>query len=294
MKNSVIKFSIWMGCVLLTLGVVSCGSLRKSSSGSKRKEVKTTYVKPLSPELQRKYDYFFLEALRQKQKGNYDAAFELYTHCLSINPAGAATLYEIAKFYLFLNQTEKGEAALEMANKADPTNFWYKQTLAGFYQGKGQFEKAITVLEEMSTQFTSRLEPLMALIDLYTRTQDYPSVIKTLNRLETIDGKSEQISMEKFRMYLSMNDMDRAFQEIEALAQEYPYDLRYKTILGDVYLNNGKEDEAYNTYQAILGEDSTYAPAMLSMANYYEKMGQDSLYRSQIDALLLTDGLDSG
>ena len=294
MKNSVIKFSIWMGCVLLTLGVVSCGSLRKSSSGSKRKEVKTTCVKPLSPELQRKYDYFFLEALRQKQKGNYDAAFELYTHCLSINPAGAATLYEIAKFYLFLNQTEKGEAALEMANKADPTNFWYKQTLAGFYQGKGQFEKAITVLEEMSTQFTSRLEPLMALIDLYTRTQDYPSVIKTLNRLETIDGKSEQISMEKFRMYLSMNDMDRAFQEIEALAQEYPYDLRYKSILGDVYLNNGKEDEAYNTYQAILAEDSTYAPAMLSMANYYEKMGQDSLYRNQIDALLLTDGLDSG
>lgn len=41
----------------------------------------------------------------------------------------------------------------------------------------------------------------MALIDLYTRTKDYQQVVNTLNRLEALDGKSEQISMEKFRMY---------------------------------------------------------------------------------------------
>lgn len=289
----VIKLTIGVWCVVAMGFLVSCGSSRKSTSASKRKQSEKNYVKELSPEVQRKYDYFFLEALRQKQNGNYDAAFDLYSHALTIDPTGAATLYEIAKFYLFLNQPDKGEQALEQAIAADPTNFWYNQTLAGFYQGKGQFEKAITVLEEMSTRFTSRLEPLMALIELYNRTQDYPQVIRTLNRLETIDGKSEQISMEKFRMYLSMSDMDRAFQEIEALAKEYPYDLRYKTILGDVYLNNGKESEAYSTYQEILAEEPTYAPAMLSMANYYEKMGEDSLYQNQIDTLLLSDGLES-
>lgn len=289
----VIKLTIGVWCVVAMGFLVSCGSSRKSTSASKRKQSEKNYVKELSPEVQRKYDYFFLEALRQKQNGNYDAAFDLYSHALTIDPTGAATLYEIAKFYLFLNQPDKGEQALEQAIAADPTNFWYNQTLAGFYQGKVQFEKAITVLEEMSTRFTSRLEPLMALIELYNRTQDYPQVIRTLNRLETIDGKSEQISMEKFRMYLSMSDMDRAFQEIEALAKEYPYDLRYKTILGDVYLNNGKESEAYSTYQEILAEEPTYAPAMLSMANYYEKMGEDSLYQNQIDTLLLSDGLES-
>ncbi|MGL4851334.1 MAG: tetratricopeptide repeat protein [Phocaeicola sp.] len=293
MMNRVKKLTLLVGCVVALSCLVSCGTTRKSTSSSKHKKGEVTRVESLSPEMQRKYDYFFLEALRQKQKGNYDSAFDLYSHCLTINPQGAVTLYEIAKFYLFLNQPEKGEIALEQAAAADPTNFWYNQTLAGFYQGRGQLEKAITVLEEMSTRFTSRLEPLMALIELYTRSQDYPQVIRTLNRLEAIDGKSEQISMEKFRMYLSMNDMEQAFQEIEALAQEYPYDLRYKTILGDVYLNNGKEEEAYATYQTILAEEPTYAPAMLSVANYYEKTGQDSLYQNQIDTLLLSDGLDS-
>lgn len=48
----------------------------------------------------------------------------------------------------------------------------------------------------MADQFPSRLEPLMSLIDLYNQTKSYQQVINTLNRLEELDGKSEQISME--------------------------------------------------------------------------------------------------
>ena len=81
----------------------------------------------------------------------------------------------------------------------------------------------------------------MALVDLYSRTKDYEKVIHTLDRLEQLDGKSEQISMEKFRMYLAMENKEKAFAEIENLAKEYPYEMRYLTMLGDVYLENGKE-----------------------------------------------------
>jgi cobalt-zinc-cadmium resistance protein CzcA len=50
----------------------------------------------LSYEQRRKYNYFFLEAVRLKQKGEYDAAFELYKHCLDIYPGSAPALYEIS------------------------------------------------------------------------------------------------------------------------------------------------------------------------------------------------------
>lgn len=65
-----------------------------------------------------------------------DAAFEMYSHCLDIYPQGAATLFEISRFHMFLNQPEKGEEALKKAVDADPKSFWYKQTLAAYYQGK--------------------------------------------------------------------------------------------------------------------------------------------------------------
>lgn len=279
-------------CLCLTNILFSCGSSRKSSISSK-KALSQLREDPLTFEQRRKFDYFFLEAVRLKEKGDMDAAFEMYSHCLDIHPESAVTLYELAKCYMYLGQAQKGEELLRQAMLAEPSNYWYKETLAGYYQNKGENLKAIEVIEEMVTQSPSRLEPLMALVDMYNRTQDYEKVIHTLNRLEKLDGKSEQISMEKFRMYLAMDSTEQAFTEMESLAKEYPYDMRYLTMLGDVYLENGREDEAYATYRQVLSNEPGYAPAMLSMATYYEKMGMDSLYRVQLDSLLLNRKVES-
>lgn len=267
---------------------VACGTTKKQA---KQSDAGVAYT--LSFEQHRKYDYYFLEAVRMKEKGQYDAAYELYKHCLDIYPSSGAALYEISQFYMYLGQEEKGEQALKQAVRSDESNFWYKQTLASYYEQKMNLPKAIAVYENMAEQFPARLEPLMSLVDLYNRTKSYQNVIYTLNRLEELDGKSEQISMEKFRMYLLMGKQDSAFVEIENLSKEYPYDLRYQTILGDVYLNNDKPDEALAVYQRILKEEPDYAPAVLSMASYYQKTGQDSLYQLQLDTILMNDDVAS-
>ena len=289
LRNNIFIWGVCLACISI---LFSCGSAKKTPISSKNLS-ETVSQDLLSPEERRKFDYFFLEAVRLKEKGEADAAFEMYRHCLSIDPQSAVTLYELGKFYLYLGQPEKGEDFLRQAMAAEPGNYWYKETLAGYYQGKGEHLKSIEVLEEMAAQFPSRLEPLMALVDLYGRTKDYPKVIHSLDRLEKLDGKSEQISMEKFRMYLAMDDNEKAFSEIESLVKEYPYEMRYLTILGDVYMENGKENEAFNTYQEVLAQEPGYAPAMLSLASYYEKTGQDSLYRVQLDGLLLNQKVES-
>ena len=290
MKLSV-KIFAWCLCLCGTWVLSSCGSSRKSAISSKN-SVGLEWQDPLSPEERRKFNHFFLEAVRLKEKDEMDAAFEMYNHCLAIDSQSAATLYELGKFYMYLGQPGKGENFLRKAMQTQPGNYWYKETLASYYQRKGEDVKAIEVIEDMVSQFPSRLEPLMALVDLYNRTKDYQKVIHTLDRLEQLDGKSEQISMEKFRMYLAMDNNEKAFSEIESLVQEYPYEMRYLTILGDVYMENGKAEEAFSAYQKALAQEPEYAPAMLSMASYYEKMGEDSLYRAQLDALLLNQKVE--
>lgn len=279
-------------CLLLVNFLFSCGSLRKSSVSSGKSTIQSDYDL-LSSEDRRRFDYYFLEAVRLKGKGELDAAFEMYNHCLDIHSNSAATLYELAKFYMYLGQPQKGEEFLRKAMYIEPSNYWYKETLAGYYQKKGENMKAIEVIEEMSLQSPSRLEPLMVLVDMYSRTKDYDKVIHTLNRLELLDGKSEQISMEKFRMYLAMDSTELAFAEIKNLSDEYPYDMRYLTILGDVYMNNGMAQEAFDVYQQVLAKEPGYVPAMLSMASYYEKTGKDSLYRASMDSLLLNQKVES-
>ena len=56
------------------------------------------FADSLSRNDSRRYDYFFLEAVRQQNAGNLDAAFDLLNHCISINPK-AAEAYDLAALY---------------------------------------------------------------------------------------------------------------------------------------------------------------------------------------------------
>lgn len=242
---------------------------------------------PLGEEQQRKYDYYYLEAIRQKGLRKYDAAFDLLQHCLAINPQAASALYELAQYYIYLKQDDKAVQALEKAVAYDPDNFWYAQGLANLYQKGGETEKATALLEDMAVRFDDKLDPLYNLLDLYNRSEEYDKVIGILNKLEQRMGKSEQLTMEKFRIYLQKKDTKRAFREIESLVEEYPMDTRYQVVLGDAYLQNGKKKEAYNLYQKVLKQEPDNPMALYSMATYYQETGQEERYRQQLDTLLL-------
>lgn len=275
------KNSIWLLVAVWTL--VSCGTVKST----REKPAVALAQSSLTPEQQRKYDYFFLEAMRLKEKKDYASAFGLLQHCLDIHPNAASALYEVSQYYMFLRQVPQGQEALEKAVANAPDNYWYSQGLASLYQQQNEPDKAVTLLEQMVVRFPAKQDPLFNLLDLYGRQEKYDEVISTLNRLEKRMGKNEQLSMEKFRIYLQMKDDKKAFQEIESLVQEYPMDMRYQVILGDVYLQNGKKQEAYDVYQKVLAAEPDNPMAIFSMASYYKQTGQEELYQQQLDTLLL-------
>ena len=275
------KNSIWLLVAVWTL--VSCGTVKST----REKPAVALAQSSLTPEQQRKYDYFFLEAMRLKEKKDYASAFGLLQHCLDIHPNAASALYEVSQYYMFLRQVPQGQEALEKAVANAPDNYWYSQGLASLYQQQNELDKAVTLLEQMVVRFPAKQDPLFNLLDLYGRQEKYDEVISTLNRLEKRMGKNEQLSMEKFRIYLQMKDDKKAFQEIESLVQEYPMDMRYQVILGDVYLQNGKKQEAYDAYQKVLAVEPDNPMALFSMASYYKQTGQEELYQQQLDTLLL-------
>ena len=282
------KQQLIISYIFVVLGI----GLSTTSCGT-HKAAQVQPVSQLTEADYRRHDYYFLEATRQREAGNHADALALYEHCLSINPQSAAVMYELAQYYAFLQQPERSRVLLEKAVELQPDNFWYRQTLGAYYRSIKEMDKAIAVYEEMSTQFPARGELLMMLMDLYSQQKDYPNLIKTLDRLEVKEGKSEQLSMEKYRIYLQMGDKENAFREMENLSKEYPNDVRYRVMLGDSYLDNERPDEAYAIFQAALAEDPENAQAQLSMASYYERMGMDSLFYLQQEAVLMNSKLGS-
>lgn len=125
----------------------------RNSENAKEKPAVVLAQSSLTPEQQRKYDYFFLEAMRLKEKKDYASAFGLLQHCLDIHPNAASALYEVSQYYMFLRQVPQGQEALEKAVASAPDNYWYSQGLASLYQQQNELDKAITLLEQMAVRF---------------------------------------------------------------------------------------------------------------------------------------------
>ena len=267
--------------VLLT----SCGAVRKSIVSNEKGGVSM-------PE-QRKYEYYFLEALRLEQLERYDEAFEMLQHCLAICPAAPSAQYKMANYYFAFNERTKAVEALTCAVKGAPDNYWYQQALALYYQSNREYDKAIAVVEEMQKRFPKRDgELLPALVGLYGHTKQYDKVIDALTRLEVIIGKSEGISMEKVRNYLFMGNTEGAFSEVEALVAEYPENSYYRVVLAEVYMDYGRVDKAEPVLLGVLAEDPDNGPAKITLTEYYKQQGDTARYLSMADEVVMCAEVD--
>ena len=266
--------------------MVSCAAHRRVNSSTKQEVV-------LSIEDQRRYEYFFLEAVRLEQQERYDEAFEMISHCLSIAPEAPSALYKAATYYFVLNRKEMALEALTKAVEGEPDNYWYRQTLASYYQTNREYDKALAVLEEMQRLFPKRNgELLPALVGLYSHTQQYDKVVDALERLEELMGKSEAISMEKSRNYLFMGDKESAFGELEALAAEYPENSYYRVILGSMYMEQGRMPDALPLLQEVLAEEPDNGPAKIALTQYYKQLADTVQYHAMVDSVLMTPTVD--
>lgn len=260
-----------------------------TSCGTARRTVVSSNEVQLSVSDQRKYEYYFLEALRLEQVGCYDEAFEMLQHCLAICPTAPSAQYKMANYYFALNQKEEAAEALLCAVEGAPDNYWYRQTLASYYQSNREYDKAIGVIEEMQERFPKRNgELLPALVSLYGHTGKYDKVIDVLGRLEVIAGKSEAISMEKVRNYLLMGNAEGAFSEVEALAAEYPDNSYYRVILAEVYMDHGRAFEAEPILRSVLQEDPENGPAKITLAEYYKQQSDTARYLIMVDSVMMS------
>ncbi len=241
----------------------------------------------LSAEQQRKFDYFYLEALRLKGERKYSAAFDMIYHCQTINPRAPEVQYELGQYYLTLQKNTQSLSAFKAAVNAAPQNYWYNQALASLYMQQEDSINATETFELMSKRFPNRRDPLLSLLDLYTQQSNYPKMIQTLDRLESVMGKNEQISMEKFKVYIQMNDNKQALNEIESLAKKYPQDNRYQVLLADAYMQNNKKVEAYSIYNKVLAAEPDNSMALYSLANYYKVSGEKDKYENQLSLFVL-------
>ena len=248
--------------------------------------------KELSPAEQRKFDYYFYEGLKLKQDGKYDAAYDLFNYCLEIDSTAAPVLYELSSFYVQMNKADRAVEMLRRAAQDEPENFTYQMALANVSRNLGMFTEAAEQYEKLAREYPEKPELYYYLGESRTQEGELGKAIEAYDALENIMGMNEALSMQKFKLYASLNEEDKAFAEIEKLAAKYPGEARYQLLIGDLYLEKKEHDKALKAYQRAHEIDPADPRYIVSMANYYEATGDKAAAEQEIRNALVSEGLD--
>ncbi|PDP80861.1 tetratricopeptide repeat protein [Prevotella intermedia] len=233
-----------------------------------------------------RYNYFFLEAIRQQEMGNFAAAFDLLRHALDINPNAPEVYYEIAGYYIDMQNGKAARYYFEKAAELAPDNPAYLEKLGQFYISQANYEQALAAYERLYANNKTREDVLQILYQLYGSQNNYKKMIEVIERMEMLLGSSEQLSLTKMQIFEQMGDKRKAQAELMRLVQKNPLDLNYRIMLGNWFFQNDKKKEAFKEYQTVLKEDPSNAAAQLSLLDYYRDAKNEKVVEELTQKLL--------
>ena len=260
---------------LFIIFVVGCSPSEKSNIATQKRKSGNTSLSQLSEKDRINFNFIFFNANKERILGNYQLAANLFLQCIQISPKEANPYYELAHIF---EQSKENKLSLEYAQKAttlEPTNYWYRVLYAHALQSNGNTDEAIKQYEILIAKHEGDMDLYFDLAGMQLYAGKYKEAIESFNSLEKQIGITEEISIQKEKIYIKLGDVDKAADEIQKLINAFPDELRYQVLLADLYLANELSEKAFAVYQLILEKDPQNPYANLSLYDYYKSKNEN-------------------
>ncbi|MBL4669131.1 MAG: tetratricopeptide repeat protein [Flavobacteriales bacterium] len=268
-----VKFYI---LIILTAFLASCSSSKEGvTNTSKKSKPKGIELVDLPEKQQIKFKFLFHNANKERLLDNYQLAANLFLKCIEIAPQESAPYYELAHLFEASKETKLALEYSEKAVKLDGKNYWYRILYAHTLQRVGNFNAAIKEYETLIKENKGNIDLYFDLAGMQLYSGKYKESLSSFNEIEKRLGISEEISVQKEKIYIKLGDIDKAANEIQQLINKYPDNLKYQVLLADLYLANDLTDKAFTVYQEILKKDPENPYANLSLYDYHKKKGEN-------------------
>lgn len=273
---------------------MACSSTKESTTDvvkmSKANSGKS--LSDLTEKQQIEFKFYFHEANKERILGNYQKAASLFLQCIEVAPEESAPYYELAHIYESAKQYDYALKYAEKAIKLEEDNYWYRILYAHTLQRNGDLDNAIKQYEYLIEKDGGNPDLYFDLGGMQLYSGKYKEAIKTFNTLEKIIGISEELSVQKEKIYIKLGDVENAAKEMEKLIEAYPNEMRYRGMLADLYVANDMEDKAFRIYTEMLEKDPNNPYAHLSLHDYYKKKGDDEKAFESLKKAFSSNDLD--
>ena len=269
-------------------------TLPSFAKSNKRKKTEfSAIITPLSYADSIRYNSFFMESVVAAGAGRYASAYDLLRHCLEINPNAAEAYYLLSTYQTELKQDTLAMKSMEKAAELSPSNDTYQERLAQYCIDFKQYDKAIKVYENLAANRPDRTDVLEVLMQLYNQQKNYTDMLKTIGRLEKVEGTGEEITLAKVRAYELLGDKKNAYKALKNLSETYPNDNSYRVMLANWLMQNDKQKDAYGIYTSVLKDEPSNSYALSSLYDYYKAVGDNEKAKDVMSRVLANNKTDS-
>ena len=214
-----------------------------------------------------------IDAKKEAIIGNEKGAQEMFRRFINRYPDDPVGYFELARIEATQKNLDEAIRLSREATRLDPGNIWYSLFLAELYQGTNHPQDAIAIYEKVTVKDPDNLDYFYQLASLYLQVEKYGEAIRVYNRIEEKAGVSEEITIQKEKIFLHLNDLKGAENELQKLIAAFPGESRYYSILAEFYISNNMPEKAVATYKKITEMDPDNAYIHMSLADYYRKTG---------------------
>lgn len=258
----------------VTVIMAGCGSKGVVAARPEGRSVPVMHLPAISHNDSLRFKMYYYEAVKQQISGNYDAAYDLLEHCIGINPNAAEAYFMLSFYDGILKGDSAAFADVKKASELNPSNNAYLERIGVGYVSMGNLDEAIKAYEKLSRNSPERSDVLDFLAQLYSRQKDYDKMLDVLNRMEALEGASEDLTLAKMRVYSLQGKKEEEYNELKNMSEKHPNDMNYRVMLGNWLLQNGRPDEAGKLYLEVLQAEPENIMARMSMIDYYRTSGQ--------------------
>jgi tetratricopeptide (TPR) repeat protein len=191
-----------------------------------------------------------------------------------------------------LNERTKAAEFTEKAAKIDPANIWYTQELAYMYFEQEKLEDASRCFQKLVTAEPRNIDWLYGYAEVLKRLNKKQEAIGLYDRMEEELGVIPDITLQKYDLYLSAHQDEKALNEIEKARKVFPDDIQLLGTSIDYYFQHRQVDKAREMLVQLVKADPRNGRANLALADLYMRENNKKEAYAYFKAAFQGEGLD--
>lgn len=275
-----------------------CVAAFASGSYNPRKEI--TAAGLTMDEDRAKARYYFLQGSVEAAANNMAQAYEYFKKAYELDPGFEDASFTYGNQRLFmrsdtLQSIEELNRSLAMMRAyvdKNPRDLYATQMYGYVSSALDTVEEAVRVYENTYSLMPAETQLLQLLADAYVRTLRPKDAIATLDKYESIEGKSKEVTLKKITILMASQDTVGAINEVESLIRFNPRDPYSVILKGNLYEVIGNMDSVLVSYKEAERLAPSNGAVKMSLANYYRAVGDSVMLDRMIYEALLSEDIE--